>query len=209
MGVPAPGGHFYPPGDGSVETVQVWVPSCTVGAIIGTGGSSIREMIRVSGCSIKVSPSSAKEENRSKDDAAKKDGSKDDTPSSSGAEPAGRREGGVGGVGIYPHPSDRRVTLTGSAEAQWRAQCLLYRKVFLEAAQHLDSNPEAAADPQVQAGHLRVEMNVPSNQASVVNIYRGQLSLVAEVSVSSVYGIIHCYFLQFILLCLRLAYQYI
>ncbi|XP_022645419.1 insulin-like growth factor 2 mRNA-binding protein 1 isoform X2 [Varroa jacobsoni] len=164
MGVPAPGGHFYPPGDGSVETVQVWVPSCTVGAIIGTGGSSIREMIRVSGCSIKVSPSSAKEENRSKDDAAKKDGSKDDTPSSSGAEPAGRREGGVGGVGIYPHPSDRRVTLTGSAEAQWRAQCLLYRKVFLEAAQHLDSNPEAAADPQVQAGHLRVEMNVPSNQ---------------------------------------------
>ncbi|OQR71081.1 insulin growth factor 2 mRNA-binding protein 1-like [Tropilaelaps mercedesae] len=152
---PPPPPPAYPP---PVETVQVWVPSCTVGAIIGTGGSSIREMIRVSGCSIKVSPSSAKEENRSKEEAAIKD-SKDDTPSSSGAEATGRREG-AGGVGIYPHPSDRRVTLTGSAEAQWRAQCLLYRKVFLEAAQHLDSNPEAAADPQIQAGHLRVEMNV-------------------------------------------------
>lgn len=152
-----------------METVHVWVPACTVGAIIGTGGSSIREMIRVSGCSIKVSPSSAKEENRSKDKDTEGEGgaTKEDAPSSSGAETAARR-GGSGGVGIHPHPSDRRVTLTGPAEVQWRAQCLLYRKVFIEAAQHLDSNPEAASDPQTQAGHLRVEMNVPSNQVMIM-----------------------------------------
>lgn len=36
------------------ETVHVYIPNSSVGAIIGTGGSTIRDMINASGASIKV-----------------------------------------------------------------------------------------------------------------------------------------------------------
>ncbi|XP_028967307.1 insulin-like growth factor 2 mRNA-binding protein 1 [Galendromus occidentalis] len=170
IGMSSPSGHFYPMGDGSVEVAHVWVPSCTVGAIIGTGGSSIREMIRASGCSIKVSQTNAKDEKKTKIDesVAKQNGSENpgDSPSSSSVATEGghstKRDGGS--VASLPNPSDRRVTVTGSGEAQWKAQCLLYRKVFMEAVQHLDLNPDVSNDPQIQQGHLRIEINVPSNQ---------------------------------------------
>ena len=71
-----------------------------------------------------------------------------------------------------PNPSDRRVTVTGSGEAQWKAQCLLFRKVFLEALSHLDLNPDVANDPQIRQGQLRVEINVPSSQVRIRKISR-------------------------------------
>ncbi|KAF8770003.1 Insulin-like growth factor 2 mRNA-binding [Argiope bruennichi] len=43
-----------PPVDLNKETVYIYIPSSAVGAIIGTGGSNIREMISCSGASIKV-----------------------------------------------------------------------------------------------------------------------------------------------------------
>ncbi|GIY56477.1 insulin-like growth factor 2 mRNA-binding protein 1 [Caerostris darwini] len=48
------GGIPPPPVDLQKETVYVYIPNSAVGAIIGTGGSNIREMISCSGASIKV-----------------------------------------------------------------------------------------------------------------------------------------------------------
>lgn len=41
-------------GDPTKETVNLYIPNSAVGAIIGTGGSTIRDMISSSGASIKV-----------------------------------------------------------------------------------------------------------------------------------------------------------
>lgn len=43
-----------PTADMQKETVNVYIPNSAVGAIIGTGGSTIRDMINASGASIKV-----------------------------------------------------------------------------------------------------------------------------------------------------------
>lgn len=51
---------YSPPGTSGAgdiqakETVHVYIPNAAVGAIIGTGGSAIREMISSSGATIKV-----------------------------------------------------------------------------------------------------------------------------------------------------------
>lgn len=62
-GTPTPPPLQIPPGSGGPpisadqpkETVYLYIPNTAVGAIIGTGGSTIREMISSSGASIKVS----------------------------------------------------------------------------------------------------------------------------------------------------------
>lgn len=64
-GTPTPPPLQIPPGSGgppisadqTKETVYLYIPNAAVGAIIGTGGSTIREMISSSGASIKVSQS--------------------------------------------------------------------------------------------------------------------------------------------------------
>ncbi|KAG8199838.1 hypothetical protein JTE90_000923 [Oedothorax gibbosus] len=49
-----PQGAMPPQMEVQKETVYVYIPNAVVGAIIGTGGSNIRDMISVSGASIKV-----------------------------------------------------------------------------------------------------------------------------------------------------------
>ncbi|KAL1483743.1 hypothetical protein MTO96_012502 [Rhipicephalus appendiculatus] len=83
------------------------------GAIIGTGGSSIRDMIMLSGASIKVAQPN-------KDDPA--------------------------------DAHERKVTIVGTPECQWRAQSMIFNKVCYEGCM---GNPD---------GTLRVEIFVPSNQ---------------------------------------------
>uniref|UniRef100_A0A1W7RAC0 Insulin-like growth factor 2 mRNA-binding protein 1 n=1 Tax=Hadrurus spadix TaxID=141984 RepID=A0A1W7RAC0_9SCOR len=96
------------------ENVFLYIPNSAVGAIIGTGGSTIRDMISSSGASIKVAQPN-----------------KD--------EPLDRQ-------------SERRVTIVGSPEAQWKAQFMVFKKVSFE----------GFAGPQ--EARLRVEIFVPSNQ---------------------------------------------
>ncbi|XP_067138509.1 insulin-like growth factor 2 mRNA-binding protein 1 isoform X2 [Centruroides vittatus] len=100
--------------DSQKETVYLYIPNTAVGAIIGTGGSTIRDMISSSGASIKVTQPN-----------------KD--------EPSDRQ-------------AERKVTIVGSPESQWKAQFMIFKKVGYEGF----TGPQEA--------RLRVELFVPSNQ---------------------------------------------
>ncbi|KAL1454937.1 hypothetical protein WDU94_009066, partial [Cyamophila willieti] len=67
------------------ETTYLYIPNSTVGAIIGTKGSTIRNMIRFSGASIKIAP--LEEDNKDNSSV---------------------------------QPTDRKVTIIGTAESQWK-----------------------------------------------------------------------------------------
>ncbi|XP_050043127.2 insulin-like growth factor 2 mRNA-binding protein 1 isoform X1 [Dermacentor andersoni] len=109
-----PMGGYMSPGHGvDRELVCLYIPNTAVGAIIGTGGSSIRDMIMLSGASIKVAQPN-------KDDPA--------------------------------DAHERKVTIVGTPECQWRAQSMIFNKVCYEGCM---GNPD---------GTLRVEIYVPSNQ---------------------------------------------
>ncbi|BES99761.1 Hypothetical protein domain [Nesidiocoris tenuis] len=77
------------------ETTYLYIPNNAVGAIIGTKGSHIRNMIRFSGATVKIAPlDTEKGDNRG-------DGQQ----------------------------SERRVTIVGSPESQWKAQYLIFEKM--------------------------------------------------------------------------------
>lgn len=81
-----------PPGSSDAqETTYLYIPNNAVGAIIGTKGSHIRNIIRFSGASVKIAPLEA------------------DKP-------------------VEQQP-ERKVTIVGSPEAQWKAQYLIFEKM--------------------------------------------------------------------------------
>ncbi|KAJ8667114.1 hypothetical protein QAD02_008776 [Eretmocerus hayati] len=82
QGVPASDAH---------ETTYLYIPNNSVGAIIGTKGSHIRNIIRFSGASVKIAPLES------------------DKPADQQAE--------------------RKVTIIGSPESQWKAQYLIFEKM--------------------------------------------------------------------------------
>lgn len=95
---PGPGYPMYqppvglPPGANDIqETTYLYIPNNAVGAIIGTKGSHIRNIIRFSSASVKIAPLEA------------------DKP-------------------IEQQP-ERKVTIIGSPEAQWKAQYLIFEKM--------------------------------------------------------------------------------
>ncbi|XP_076361075.1 insulin-like growth factor 2 mRNA-binding protein 1 isoform X2 [Tachypleus tridentatus] len=100
--------------DPNKEQVFLYIPNSAVGAIIGTGGSSIRDMISSSGASIKVAQPN-------KDEPLDKQ-------------------------------TERKVTIIGTPESQWKAQFMIFKKVSFEGY----SGPQEA--------RLRVEIFVPSSQ---------------------------------------------
>ncbi|XP_075213249.1 IGF-II mRNA-binding protein isoform X3 [Lycorma delicatula] len=110
---PGPGGP--PPASDTSETTYLYIPNNAVGAIIGTKGSHIRNMIRFSGASVKIAPL---------------DSDKADT-----------------------QPPERKVTIVGSPEAQWKAQYLIFEKMREEGF--------VSGTDDVR---LTVEIMVPSNQ---------------------------------------------
>jgi insulin-like growth factor 2 mRNA-binding protein 1 len=73
------------------ETTYLYIPNNAVGAIIGTKGSHIRNIIRFSGANVKIAPLEA------------------DKPTE--------------------QQTERKVTIVGTPEAQWKAQYLIYEKM--------------------------------------------------------------------------------
>ncbi|CAG9812067.1 unnamed protein product [Chironomus riparius] len=73
------------------ETTYLYIPNNAVGAIIGTKGSHIRNIIRFSGANVKIAPLEA------------------DKPAE--------------------QQTERKVTIVGTPEAQWKAQYLIYEKM--------------------------------------------------------------------------------
>lgn len=97
---PGPGYPMYqlpppnappPPHSDAQETTYLYIPNNAVGAIIGTKGSHIRNIIRFSGASVKIAPLEA------------------DKPPE--------------------QQTERKVTIVGSPEAQWKAQYLIFEKM--------------------------------------------------------------------------------
>ncbi|XP_076662921.1 IGF-II mRNA-binding protein isoform X2 [Andrena cerasifolii] len=73
------------------ETAFLYIPNSSVGAIIGTKGSHIRNIIRFSGASVKIAPL------------------EQDKPAE--------------------QQTERKVTIVGSPESQWKAQYLIFEKM--------------------------------------------------------------------------------
>ncbi|XP_014366442.1 insulin-like growth factor 2 mRNA-binding protein 1 isoform X1 [Papilio machaon] len=82
-------------GVGSQETTYLYIPNNAVGAIIGTKGSHIRNIIRFSNASVKIAPLEQDKQ--------------------------GEAAGGA--------QQERKVTIVGSPEAQWKAQYLIFEKM--------------------------------------------------------------------------------
>jgi insulin-like growth factor 2 mRNA-binding protein 1 len=106
------------------ETAFLFIPNSAVGAIIGTKGSNIRSMIRFSGASVKV----ASIENEKT--AAAGDTSNGGTQQAS-----------------------RKIKIVGTAEAQWKAQGMIFDKLRDE-----------SFVPATEEVRLTVEILVPNSQ---------------------------------------------
>ncbi|XP_043596684.1 insulin-like growth factor 2 mRNA-binding protein 1 isoform X1 [Bombus pyrosoma] len=85
-----PAQQGIPIGD-TQETAFLYIPNTSVGAIIGSKGSHIRNIIRFSGASVKIAPI------------------EQDKP--------------------VEQQNDRKVTIVGSPESQWKAQYLIFEKM--------------------------------------------------------------------------------
>lgn len=84
------------------ETTYLYIPNTAVGAIIGTKGGHIRNIIKFSGSSVKIAPAEEGEE-----------------PAAALPPPAqGDRD-----------PTQRKVTVVGPPESQWKAQYLIFEKL--------------------------------------------------------------------------------
>ncbi|XP_055599600.1 insulin-like growth factor 2 mRNA-binding protein 1 isoform X1 [Uranotaenia lowii] len=115
-----PAGTGAPPGvSDAQETTYLYIPNNAVGAIIGTKGSHIRNIIRFSGASVKIAPLEA------------------DKP--------------------LEQQTERKVTIVGTPEAQWKAQYLIFEKMREEGF--------VSGTDDVR---LTVEILVPSAQVSSV-----------------------------------------
>ncbi|XP_065352486.1 insulin-like growth factor 2 mRNA-binding protein 1 isoform X2 [Cloeon dipterum] len=117
-GGPPAAGMGQPPVPGpndQQETVYLYIPNNAVGAIIGTKGTHIRNIIRFSGASVKIA---ALEEGKS----------------------------------VEQQP-ERKVTIVGTPEAQWKAQYLIFEKMREEGF--------VAGTEDVR---LTIELLVPSSQ---------------------------------------------
>lgn len=97
------------------ETTFLYIPNNSVGAIIGTKGSHIRNIIRFSGASVKIAPL------------------EQDKPAE--------------------QQTERKVTIVGSPESQWKAQYLIFEKMREEG--YVSGTEDV---------RLTVEILVPSTQ---------------------------------------------
>lgn len=104
-----------PQGGDTQETTFLYIPNNAVGAIIGTKGTHIRNIIRFSGASVKIAPL---EQDKPQD-----------------------------------QQTERKVTIVGSPESQWKAQYLIFEKMREEGF--------VAGTDDVR---LTVEILVPSSQ---------------------------------------------
>jgi len=124
--MPYMGSAYYPgsmsgpnPALNQPEVVQLYIPEKSVGAVIGSKGQNIKNIMRLSGARIKILG------------ANDKNGSGENNP--------------------FSHSGDeRKAVISGSPEAQWKAQFYIFEKVKNEL--------RLAAHDEV---HLRTEIMVP------------------------------------------------
>lgn len=115
--------------DTTKVSVNIYVPAYAVGGIIGPKGTTIREIIQMTGANVKV-------------------------PQLKGPQTGD----------VYPGSGERKVTVVGSQEAQWRAQFHIFKRVLVDSV-----SPNIPIEST-----LRVEMMVPSSQVGRIIGKNGQ-----------------------------------
>ncbi|XP_052682204.1 insulin-like growth factor 2 mRNA-binding protein 2 isoform X2 [Crassostrea angulata] len=107
-----------------LEVTYLYIPESTVGACIGSKGSNIKEIMRLSGARIKI----------------------ENPQMQSG------KNGDMNGDRKGPTPplEERKVIITGTAEAQWKAQFYVFDKIKTE-----------GGFQRIEEVHLRSEVLVP------------------------------------------------
>ncbi|ETN80191.1 KH domain protein, partial [Necator americanus] len=130
------------------KTTRMWVPNSMVGAIIGSKGSNIRNIIRNSGANVRIEGGGERKDTERKEEPEKKEDSADAQPHADIEEkphadvvPVEERRNDDG---------ERLVTITGNDAQQYRAQFLIFNRVA-EQSQHL-----------IDEVKLRTELTVPS-----------------------------------------------
>jgi len=114
--MPGPGARpGMSPGGQSQESTYLYIPNTAVGAIIGTKGSHIRNIIKFSGSSVKIASQEEEEAAGGSQAAAA-------AAASLGPEAAGTSV-------TAAIANQRRVTILGGPEAQWKAQYLIFQKL--------------------------------------------------------------------------------
>jgi len=86
------------------ETSYLYIPNAAVGAVIGTKGSHIRNIIKFSGSTVKISP------------AEEESGPQPPQPPAADGQPGSDEP-------------RRKVTVVGNPESQWKAQYLIFEKL--------------------------------------------------------------------------------
>lgn len=123
------------------ETVTVFIPNSVVGALIGRGGQTIREMMNQSGANIKVTQMTDEEST---------------SFTSTSTSPDSRKI------------SERKVAIVGTANAQYQAQYFVYDKVYQELYnQAASTSPPiqiSSIGPYGDPSILKCEILVPTNQ---------------------------------------------
>lgn len=140
QGMYPPGGPIPPAGgppgipggpNDAQETTFLYIPNNAVGAIIGTKGTHIRNIIRFSGASVKIAPIENDKQGPPPPPPQ---------PQPNQGEP-------------QPPVAERKVTIIGTPESQWKAQYLIFEKMREEGY--------VAGTEDVR---LTVEILVPSGQ---------------------------------------------
>lgn len=172
---------FIHPGDHVRETAILYIPDTCVGGIIGSGGSTIREMMHASGATIKVTPLP---KGQQKGDGKEKDRKLHSTSAPvqeleatvSPSDPSGEKTESES-ESQQPHHqqlhqtiTERKVTVSGTPESQWKAQMMIFRKVLMD--QNLPTASSASSSPHEPS--LRVEISVPASQVGRIIGKNGQ-----------------------------------
>lgn len=118
------GGLSLPPPPQQLEVIFLYIPEQSVGAVIGSKGQNIKTIMQISGARIKIMGADVKNGGSS------------------------HKSGAQG----QQSPDDRKVIITGSPEAQWKAQFYIFEKVKTEMM--------LTAQDEV---HLRSEISVPKS----------------------------------------------
>jgi len=150
-----------------METSYLYIPNAAVGAIIGTKGSHIRNIIKFSGSTVKIASADGEEEASTSTvglgvPPAPAPAPVEPALPAEGADAAVEGEAGAVGAAALPLPgfsspqhseAQRRVTIVGGPEAQWKAQYLIFEKLR-----------EEGFASGVDDVRLTVEIMVPSAQ---------------------------------------------
>ncbi len=162
----------------AVETVNLYVPNGVVGALIGSKGGHIRNIIKFSGASVKIAQTEEQrreQERKRREQENQADGEEGGQATNPDDAPAAADATTAPSTGTTS-PDERKVTITGNPEAQWKAQYLVFEKLreegfFSKSSPASSSSPQSSSDPaqppsSSPTGEVRLtaEILVPASQ---------------------------------------------